>query len=244
MSTILTLIAMDKEGKNFADNNGFVRSKKTLSTPEVPAEIYEKKISDSCSQILVISGRCPLHGVNRIGPSINLLAMTAIHTFKPDYLINAGFAGGFAKHAAVIGDVYIGNGRVFNHDRLFTDDDLYKAYCEGGFPVFDSSEIAAAIDAKTGQITSSGSMLASNEEKLNMERFGSTVKDMEAAAIAEVAFLMHVPFIPIKVISDYVDHPSCSQEQFNSNYPQLVAMLHNALLKTMHELAMNQHTMN
>ena len=237
MPTILGMIAMDKEGKDFAVAHGFCKSEKVLAIPEVPAEIYEKKISENCNQIFIISGPCPLHRVNRIGPSINLLAMAAIHTFKPDYIINGGFAGGFEKRGAAIGDIYIGSEQVFNHDRFFTEDDAYKAYCEGGFPAFYSDELAAAIGAKKGQITSSGSMLASAEERHNMERFGTVVKDMEALAIAEVAFMMHTPFIPIKVITDFVDHPSCSQEQFNKNHPRLVTNLHTAMLRTFDFLA-------
>lgn len=231
MPTLLTLIAMDKEGKDFADKNGFLKSEKALSIPEIPAEIYERRNFKDNHEILIISGPCPLHGVNRIGPSINLLALTAIQTFKPDYLINAGFAGGFKKQGAEIGDIYLGSGKVFSHDRFFTGDDAYRAYCEGGFPVFCPEDLAASIGAKQGQITSSGSMLTTPDELKNMERFGTVVKDMEAAAIAEVAYLMQVKFIALKVITDLVDHPECSQAQFNNNYPRLVASLHEAMGK-------------
>lgn len=231
MLTVVTIIAMDKEGKDFAAENGFVLSEKTLLNHKIPAEIFEK-VDGACTQILIISGKCRLHGVNRIGPSINLLAMAALEAFKPAYLVNAGFAGGFEKRGAAIGDVYMGNEAIFNHDRLFTDDDAYKAYCEGGFPAYYSEELAAAIGAKKGQVTSSGSMGASDTERAAMERLGTVVKDMEALAIAEVAYMMDTPFIPIKVITDCVDHPLCSQAQFNANYPRLVKNLHHAMLQT------------
>ncbi len=229
MPTLLTLVAMDKEGKDFADKNGFLRSEKRLTIPEIPAEIYEREIFKNNHEILIISGSCPLHGVNRIGPSINLLALTAIQTFKPDYLINAGFAGGFKKQGAEIGDIYLGSGNVFSHDRFFTEEDAYKNYCEGGFPVSYSEDLAKAMGAKRGQITSSGSMLTTHDELKNMERFGTVVKDMESAALAEVAFLMQVKFVAIKIITDLVDHSECSQAQFNQNYPGLVVRLHEAM---------------
>ena len=65
-----------------------------------------------------------------------------------------------------------------------------------------------------------------------MERFGTVVKDMKALAIADVAFMTRTIFIPFKVITDFVDHEHCSQEQFNKNYPDLVATLHKAMLQT------------
>ncbi len=75
-------------------------------------------------------------------------------------------------------------------------------------------------------------MLTTPDELKNMKRFGTLIKDMEAAAIAEVAYLMQVKFIALKVTTDLVDHPECSQTQFNTNYPELVLRLHEAMSKT------------
>jgi len=44
---------------------------------------------------------------------------------------------------------------------------------------------------------------------------GAIVKEMEAAAVAEVAQLLGVPLIVIKGITDYIDHPGLAGETTN-----------------------------
>ena len=73
-------------------------------------------------------------------------------TFKPHVFINAGFAGGFKKRGAALGDVYLDSELIFNHDRYFTDDDPYKAYYEGGFPAFYHDKLATTIGAKKSKL--------------------------------------------------------------------------------------------
>lgn len=223
---ILLITAMDKEGIAFTHKYGFEPSNEKLLIPEVPAQIFKKQYTEDSSVIFIISGKCPLHNVNRIGPHIHSLALIALASFRPDLVINTGFAGGFSNKGANIGDIYFAEDTVFNHDRHFTENDPYKKYCEGGFPVHKPDEtFLKKLNAKLGQVTSSGSMLASKEEIANMQRFGTIVKDMETSAIAEAAFLMGTPFIAAKIITDLVDSKYCSQEQFNENYPVLVSKL-------------------
>ena len=69
-------------------------------------------------------------------------------------------------------------------------------------------------------------MLAATEEKANMERFKTVIKDMEALALAEVAFLMRTRFVPLKVMTNRVDVAPCSQAEFEVNFPGLVDKLH------------------
>jgi 5'-methylthioadenosine nucleosidase len=226
-------MSMDKEGQDFAHKYSFTTTDKKLLIPEIPAKIYEKCLDNDSLITFVLSGICPLHGVNRIGPSIQTLALVSLATFKPDIVINSGFAGGFESKGANIGDIYFAKGTIFNHDRYFTPDDPYKNYCEGGFPVLTPDSILCQkLGAKTGQITSSGSMLASNEDTNNMMRFATIVKDMEASAIAEAAFIMKTPFIALKVITDLVDKQICTQKQFNENFPALTTKLEIASYQT------------
>lgn len=59
-------------------------------------------------------------------------------------------------------------------------------------------------------------LVASDQEK--MQLIGTDAKDMEAAAVAEVANLAGVPMFAVKSISDFVDSEERTHEQFISNY--------------------------
>lgn len=229
---LLFLTAMDKEGISFTEKHSFEISNDQLLIPEIPAQIFKKNMPNGNSVIFIIAGKCPRHGVNRIGPHIHALALAALSTFRPALIINTGFAGGFKAYGAGYGDIYFGEGVIFNHDRYFTEDDPYKKYCEGGFPVLSPSKILLAkLNAKLGQLSSGNSMLASQEDLNNMRRFKTVIKDMEAGAIAEAAFLMKVPLITAKIITDLVDDENCTQKQFNLNFPSLITKLENLNLE-------------
>src|SRR5262249_54866759 len=67
---------------------------------------------------LVGNGVDPRFGVDAIGTvPAALTTWTASLAFSPTMILNAGTAGGFARHGGEIGDIYLSHGPLVFHDR-------------------------------------------------------------------------------------------------------------------------------
>lgn len=232
---ILLLVAMEVEAKAIVRKlrlfpiNGYF-------DPDLPMQAYQLVSSTSLEITLVYSGKCRNFKVDRIGKeSAVLMAWESIKTFKPDLIINAGTAGGFKHKGASIGDVYIGKVLKF-HDRLFHITEFVD-YGIGEFTSHDLTEIANKIGLKSGTISTGNSLMASLQEMEQMKKNNADLKEMEAAAIAEVANLKNVPMIAIKTVTDFVDEEASTQEQFLKNYQIALQNLSEKLELFIHELA-------
>lgn len=96
---ILLIVAMAKEAQLIIDRMGMKKLENVLD-PYLPAEVYQAETPKG-KITLVVSGKCPQHGVDRIGSQgLNLVAWEAIKAFSPQILINPGAAGGFNKQGA------------------------------------------------------------------------------------------------------------------------------------------------
>lgn len=197
----------------------------------LPAMAYEVE-TEKGIVILVVSGKCTSHGVDRIGSQgLNLVAWEAIKAFKPDILINAGTAGGFKANGSIPGDVYVSAESIKYHDRLFYPDLHFLSYGIGSYQCLPIPSIARRIGLKEGVISSGGSLLSSQQENDQMIKNNAAVKEMEAAGIAEVAQMHGVPFIGLKIITDLVDTEDCPQNQFTNNFDKLIAHLADKIQK-------------
>ena len=67
-------------------------------------------------------------------------------------------------------------------------------------------------------------------DRLHIEASGACVKDMEAAAVADVARLLGVPMLAVKAITDLVDAHAPTPDQFLANLGVATAQLREALL--------------
>src|SRR5262249_37906019 len=75
--------------------------------PQLSSQVRAGDISGSRT-ILVTHGRDERFGVDAIGTQpAAVTAWAAATHYKPRLIINAGTAGGFARHGAAIGDVYL-----------------------------------------------------------------------------------------------------------------------------------------
>lgn len=227
---ILLLVAMKKEAQPIIAQMQMTAVPHALD-PHLPAEVYQ--VTTTAGEItLVVSGLSPQHNVDRIGSQgLNIVAWEAIKVFEPQLVINAGTGGGFNRHGAQPGDVYISTESIKYHDRLFFPDMYFLDYGIGSYPCLSAPLLAKVLDLKSGVISTGSSMLASEPEEKQMQVNNAAVKEMEAAGIAEIAQLRQVPFIAIKIITDLVDTDECPQNQFTNNFDKLIHHLADKVTK-------------
>lgn len=181
-----------------------------------PIEIY---CNEDKSLIISLNGKSIEHGVDNIGSqaaSINAYAI--INNYKPDLIINCGTAGGFYKKNAKIGDVFIANKRVCFHDRRIPIPGGYEEYGIGNYTVINSDFLAQKFDLKQGVISTGDAFDISEADSRIMQQNNVEVKEMEAAAIAWVCSIYNIDFTAIKAITDFVDLPETTSQDFLSNF--------------------------
>ena len=178
------------------------------------------------SLCLVYFGKCLISDVDRIGTQIASLATwETIRTIKPAMLASIGTAGGFKSKGANIGDVYISDGPIYFHGRHIPVP-AYKDFEIGKFP---TASISTNGTIKKGVISSGDSVPLSQHDQEKMLLVGTDAKDMEAAAVAEIAHLASVPMFALKAISDFVDLSEQTHQQFLANYKIATERLTDAL---------------
>ena len=193
----------------------------SLSQPEalhesLPAQVRTGRIG-SVEVIHCTNGIDPIHKVDRIGmESAATTAWALLSLFRPCIYINAGTCGGFARRGGSIARSYLGGGSYLIHDHRVPLTG-FKECGEGRIPATAYPGIEALLGIGSGPISSGSSLDATAEELAFFEREEVVAKDMEAAAIAGVARDWGVPFLALKTVTDLVDHPEPSHEQFLRN---------------------------
>jgi adenosylhomocysteine nucleosidase len=149
-----------------------------------------------------------------IGKVASAVATTMIiDKFDPDFVVNTGSAGGFDKELN-IGDIVISDA-VTHHDVDLTVFGYVLGQC-AGMPenyVCNEQLIEAAVKSakqiegvkvKKGLVCSGDSFVGSDELALaTQQKFPSMIAvEMEGAAIAQTAYLMGIPFLVIRSLSD------------------------------------------
>ncbi|HSW68609.1 MAG TPA: hypothetical protein VLI69_00435 [Gammaproteobacteria bacterium] len=221
---IMLLVAMNKEAQPIIHKMQMKEIKHPIDT-FLPIKTYAMD-TEKGKVILVVSGKCASHGVDRIGTQgLNLVAWESLKAFNPDILINAGTAGGFKKNGSMPGDVYVSTESIKYHDRLFYPDMHFLNYGIGSYKCLPIPFIAKRLGLKEGVISTGASLLSSQQENIQMNKNNAAVKEMEAAGIAEVAQMRGVPFVGLKIITDIVDTDECPQNQFTNNFERLITHL-------------------
>lgn len=186
-----------------------------------------------------------LHGLDivlckcGIGKVAAAVATTVIvEKFEPDCVVNTGSAGGFDKDLD-IGDLVIAN-EVLQHDVDVTHFG-YQPGQPAGMPAAtfkcDSQLIEAAQQAvanlaqqnsKLGLVCSGDGFIGSDEVAQHLSaRFPTMAAvEMEGAAIGQACFLMGIPFLVIRSLSDIAG--KTSTVSFQEYLPK--AAKHSALL--------------
>ncbi len=173
--------------------------------------------------ILAVNGTDPATGVDCIGTTAAALttqvALDRCRTISgrlPDLVLSVGTAGGWQRAGADIGDVYLAWDRFVCHDRRI-DLPGFDRFGRGELPAADLRAHADALGCRLGVVTTGDSLDESPEDAARILASGAEVKEMEAAAVAWVGGLHDVPVGAVKAITDHVDHPAPTAEQFTAN---------------------------
>jgi nucleoside phosphorylase len=199
-------------------------------------ELYRGKVGN-LDVIVSINPFNQRHQVASVGTTFSALtAMNVCNEFKPDLLINAGTASGFAKNGTNIGDTFVTNGPVYYHDRRIPLPS-YEQFGRGAFPTVPTTRLAKELGAQPGIFSTGNSFDMSEADAEELRINGAQVKDMETAAFAEIADYKQVPFAAIRTITDFIDGRKPTPEQFIENFNQATGRLRLALLKLVSYLA-------
>lgn len=211
----------------------------SLAETESPASMpfrWFQGTAASLEVMVAVNGRDPQHGVDSIGTvPAALNTHAAASSFEPDLIISAGTAGGWARHGSSIGDVFLNVERFVHHDRRI---DLvgFREYGVGSHPGLVLNELARRLGLRTGLVTTSNSLDESPTDARHISELGGEVKEMEAAAVAYVAGLLGVPMVAIKAITDLVDSPVSTPEQFIENLDLASERLRESVVAVLLEL--------
>jgi adenosylhomocysteine nucleosidase len=181
-----------------------------------------------------------------IGKVASAVATTMIiDKFDPDFVVNTGSAGGFDKELN-IGDIVISNA-VTHHDVDLTVFGYVLGQCAGmpenyvcNEQLIEAAEKSAkqieGVKVKKGLVCSGDSFVGSDELALaTLQKFPSMIAvEMEGAAIAQTAYLLGIPFLVIRSLSDIAGKTSTDSfqaylEKAAKNSAQLVMGMVKAL---------------
>ena len=174
---------------------------------------------------VTVSGIDPRHGVDNIGTQpAALQAYLSIQAFKPDAVISAGTCGGLEGRGFRIGEVVASSGDFLYHDRIVPIPG-FEAYGRGHYPAADTEHLARDLGLRTGAVASGNALETSARDLEFFDRHGVAAKEMEATSVAWVCWMLDLPVYALKSITDFIDHPASTAEQFDRNFSAACANL-------------------
>jgi 5'-methylthioadenosine nucleosidase len=209
---------MEQEAAPFIAKQGLRRlSPEEVPWPDTLPFVAYKGDVGGMEVVLVWAGKDERYGCNNVATTASTLSTyTAILAFSPQLVISAGTAGGFRSAGAEIGDVFISTKSVF-HGRRISGSHHYDEYGFGHYRSPPVEVLARKTGCKLGVVSTSDSLDHTPRDLQMMRNEGTSVKDMEAAAIAWVCQTMRVPFIGVKSVTDLVDGEHATLDEFTAN---------------------------
>ena len=210
----------------------------------LPVQLFEAQPDRARPRVLLaLNGIDPSCGVDCIGSTaaaittqVALCAAADRFDGPSDLVLSVGTAGGWERHGTSIGDVYMAWDRFVSHDRRI-DLPRFDEYGVGNHRAADLRSHAAALGCRLGIITTGDSLDESADDATRIAASAAQVKDMEAAAVAWIAGLHRVPVSAVKAITDLVDSPVATPEQFTENLTMAAARLQVTTLQLLERLA-------
>jgi 5'-methylthioadenosine nucleosidase len=249
---IALLVAMQAEAQPIIDTLD-LKENKTFGDGHFPCRYFQGSLRQAdgheAAILLSLNGTDPRHDVDSIGtiPSALNAYITATR-FRPDFLVSAGTAGGFASHGARMGEVFLSAGTFRFHDRRVAIPGFDRSV-EGRFPSFDVKALAGKLGFRLATVSTGDSLDCPPEDlsrilkhalETEAEHAGiSIAKEMEAAAIAYVAQRLKIPFFAIKSITDLVDSAHPTVEAFQRNLAQATLTLRDATVHVLKHLQLS-----
>lgn len=207
----LIIMAMLAEAMPVIKSLGLIELPKVFG--KLPMRAFQKG-----AVALVVNGTDPGTGVDAVATQpAAIAAQVGITTFDPDIVISAGTAGAFVEFGSKIGDVYMGVRHQF-HDRRIPIPG-FSEYGLGSFASNLSEDLVQKIGLPVANVSTGNSLDCLEKDLEIIKSMGSSpiVKEMEAAAIAQVAGWHEKSFFSIKSVTDLVDGGRPSFEEFQEN---------------------------
>ena len=199
--------------------------------------------ADRPAVLLAVNGTDPVTGVDCIGSTAaglttQVALATADQTWNtaPDLVLSVGTAGGWARDGSAIGDVFFAWDRFVCHDRRI-ELPGFDTFGRGEHPAADLRSHAEPLGCRLGVVTTGDSLDQSPEDAARILASGASVKEMEAAAVAWVGGLHGVAVGAVKAITDLVDSPVATAEQFTANLAAAAEALRATTLALLERLA-------
>jgi len=238
MANLLLLVAMNDEAKPTIEKFNL---QKAEPMEGLPFEIYKGE-GNGQRITLMTSGRDPELGLDNVGTqAASVMAAFGIREFKPDMVLNFGTAGGFKASGAEIGTVYL-CGDFKYHDRRIPIPGFDK-YGVGNYASGVPKGLAAKFPVAT--VTTGNSLDSTENERKEMfeqAEHRPLVKEMEAAAIAQVCSWSKKPFLALKSITDIIDGEGVPQQEFMENLHLASEKLQEGVDAFLHEFTQLEHT--
>ncbi len=239
--SVLINIAMEAEATPFIEHLQLQKINDYFPS-NLPFLAYRGIYQDNTQVTVITNGKDAVYGTDacNVGTiAASTITMLALQKEIPDVYINAGTAGGFSRHGAAIGDVYLTSAFTF-HDRRIPIPG-YDTYGIGMTPStlnvhalleHYNNDNNSNINWKSGICTTGDSLDKTAECDAIMNQSQATVKDMEAAAIAWVVAMYAADrpkFSSLKVVTDIVDGDQPTHEEFLANLQTASEQLQRAL---------------
>lgn len=209
---ILTIVAMQDEAEPTIQNLGLAK----VNSSGLPFIVYQGN-KDGNEITLMVSGKNSFGVDNVATQTAAVMTALGIREFSPDLVCNIGTAGGFESAGSKIGDVYLVSDFIY-HDRRIPLGD-FEDYGIGGYRVHE--KIQSLSDLPRAICTTGNSLDSTEDERKKMRALASkgkpVVKEMEAAAIAEMCKMFQTPLVSIKSVTDIVDGHGVPAEEFMQN---------------------------
>ncbi|MEY2755121.1 MAG: hypothetical protein RJB65_1479 [Actinomycetota bacterium] len=178
---------------------------------------FEATLPGNAEVLIAVNAVDPALGVAGVGPEPAV--MTTLHVvehWRPDIVVSAGTAGGWAAKGGEIGKAYLAGPVVVRHDRRI-DIPGYTEYAIGSYPCHPLDDVAAVLGLTSGVVSSGGSLDENADDRRMIDATGAVAKDMEATSVAQVCALHGVAFTGLKVLTDLHDAPATTADQFQAN---------------------------
>lgn len=231
MKTAL-IMAMKEEARPVIEDFGMVSYSLNINSKWANQVYQSKKYPDF---FLITNGQDRIHPeVSKVGTQAAALsAFIAIEVLGVDQLINAGTAGGFESRSTKIGDVFLCT-KAFYHDRRVPISEEWNQFAKGSYILNSDSTWLEKYELRSGIVSSGNSLDFVDRDLEIIHQNGAHVKEMEAAAIAELCCETDIPLTVIKSITDIVDGGESTEKEFIENLQLASERLSKVLLNILH----------
>ncbi|MBY0369517.1 hypothetical protein K2X33_02450 [bacterium] len=212
MRKVLIYFALPEEGGALVRRLGWKGQRNNALG--VPVTRFEGRVGQK-EVTIVWSETDPTYRVPQVGAEAALFAvLPEVLQSKPDLLINAGTAGALKASGLALGEVCLVDKPVCFLDRR-SNIGNFAAYLKGGYPVF-APDWKAFEGLRRVSVGTGNSLVAPCDEREVMAAQGVQLIEMEAATVAKLCAGLSIPFLALKVPSDYIDPGESFDEQFYS----------------------------